>query len=361
MLVALALFATGSAGTSDEPTFRISTVAGSGERGFSGDGGPAIAAKLNRPCAVDVDEQGNLFIADYDNSRIRKVSADGTISTLAGTGERGDGGDGGPAGKAKLFGPYGVRADRNGNVYIADQRNNRIRKVAAGGTIITVAGNGRRSGQGDGGPAIEAGLAGPNDMVVDDADNLLIADAGNNRIRRVRRDGSITTIAGTGDAGYDGDGGPAVNARLNHPSALALDGAGNLYVGDFRNQVVRRIARDGIISTVAGTGTRGFNGDHLPATRAQLNEPGGVAIEPGGRLLIADGVNFRVRRVNRDGLIETVAGTGRRGHSGDGGPASAADLSVIDILAVDRHGNVYIADHTNCRIRKLTPERNGPG
>jgi tetratricopeptide (TPR) repeat protein/sugar lactone lactonase YvrE len=356
----------GAAAGAAEPSYRITTVAGNGERGFAGDGGPAAAAKLARPCAVDVDEQGNLFIADYHNARIRKVAPDGTITTLAGTGEPGYAGDGGPAVRAKLWGPYGVRADRHGNVFIADQRNHRVRKVAPDGTITTVAGDGRRGGDGDGGPAIRASLSGPNDMVADGEGNLYIADAGNSRVRRVAPDGTITTVAGTGrvryngESGYDGDGGPATLARLSHPSSLALDAEGNLYIGDFGNHAVRKVAKDGVITTVAGTGRRGFNGDRLPATLAQLNEPGGAAVTPDGSLLIADGVNGRVRRVNREGLIETVAGTGRRGYSGDGGPAAAADLSVLDILCVDRGGNVYVADHSNCRIRKLTPEPAAP-
>jgi sugar lactone lactonase YvrE len=336
-----------------EASYTISTAAGNGVPGFGGDGGPAVEAKLNRPCAVAVDRQGTLYIADYMNHRIRKVGRDGKIATLAGTGEPGFSGDGGPAAKAQLHGPYGVSVDLHGNVYVADQRNNRVRKITADGTISTIAGNGKRAFEGDGGPAVVAALAGP-DATVSDADgNLYLADSGNHRVRKVSPDGIITTFAGT-EQGYAGDGGPAVGAKLNLPAALALDNKGSLFIGAFRNHVVRKVSPDGVIQTVAGTGERGFNGDGLLATRAQLNEPGGVGIAPDGSLLIADGVNFRVRRVGPDGIIRSIAGTGRKGASGDGGPATQACLSVLDILAVDSRGNVYIADHGSNQVRKLT-------
>jgi sugar lactone lactonase YvrE len=341
-----------------EVAYTISTAAGNGAQGFGGDGGPAIEAKLNHPCAVAVDREGALYIADSSNHRIRKVGRDGKIATLAGTGQPGFGGDGGPAAQAQLQGPYGVSVDRHGNVYVADQRNNRVRKITAHGTISTVAGNGKRGFVGDGGPAIGAALAGPNATVSDADGNLYIADSGNHRVRKVSPDGMITTIAGT-KQGYAGDGGPAVGAKLNLPAALALDGKGTLYIGDFLNHVVRKVSPDGVIQTVAGTGERGFNGDGLPATRAQLNEPGGVGIATDGSLLIADGLNFRVRRVGPDGIIQSIAGTGRKGASGDGGPATQACLSVLDIMTVDGRGNVYVADYGSNQVRKLTPAKPG--
>jgi sugar lactone lactonase YvrE len=344
-----------------DSVYTISTVAGNGERGFAGDGGPATKAKLNRPCAVAVGPEGDLFIADYSNHRIRKVARDGTISTLAGTGEAGFGGDGGPAIQAKLHGPYGVKTDKHGNVYVADQQNNRVRKITKDGVITTVAGNGKRAFAGDGGPATEASLIGPDDMLVDDAGNLIIADSGNHRIRKVTADGIISTVAGTGkpsdksESTYSGDGGPAVKARLHLPAALALDSAGNLYVGDFLNHVVRKIATDGTITTLAGVGKRGFDDDGRPATKTRINEPGGVAVDRDGCLIFADGVNYRVRRVDPDGIVHTIAGTGVRGYGGDGGPAVKAQLSVLDAVVLDPQGNIYVADHTNNRIRKLMP------
>ena len=359
MVIAIVLAISGSEAVLGDGTgYTISTIAGSGERGFGGDGGPATKGLLNRPCAVAVDAESNLYIADYGNNRIRKVRRDGTITTLAGTGEAGYAGDGGLAVKAQLQGPYGVSVDQHGNVYVADQRNHRIRRITPDGTIASVAGTGRRGFSGDGGPATAASLAGADATVADSDGNLYIADTQNHRIRKVSADGTITTIAGSSQ-GYSGDGGPAVRAQLNFPAALALDSAGNLYVGDFRNHVVRKITRDGIIHTVAGSGKRGFNGDNIPATKADLNEPGGVAALPDGSLIIADGVNCRVRCLGPDGVIRTIAGTGRKGYSGDGGPARDADLSILDILAVDRDGNIFVADHTNNRIRKLTPTRAG--
>jgi sugar lactone lactonase YvrE len=350
----------GAVGTPD-CAYSISTVAGNGEPGFAGDGGPATAARLNRPCAVAVDAEGQLYIADYHNARIRKVGHDGVISTLAGSGEAGFGGDGGPATHAKMHGPYGVQVDKDGNVYVADQGNNRIRKISPKGRITTVAGNGRRGFAGDGGPATDASLSGPNDMLIDAAGHLIIADSGNHRLRKVNHSGIISTIAGTGKlryngaSGLSGDGGPALQARFNHPSTLVQDAAGNLYVGDFNNHAVRKITPDGIVSTVAGTGQWGFNGNGILATHALFNEVGGVALDPHGQLIITDGGNFQVRRVDHQGVIEAIAGTGRRGDGGDGGPALDADLSVLDNVVADAHGNLYITDHRNNRIRKLTP------
>jgi sugar lactone lactonase YvrE len=334
-------------------SYTITTVAGNGESGFAGDGGPAAAAKLNRPCAVAVDLRGNLYVADSGNHRVRKVAPDGTITTFAGTGEPGFGGDGGPAVRAQLNSPYGVSVDRHGQVFVADQRNHRIRMVNLSGTITTIAGDGRKGFAGDGGPAVRAALDHPDATVSDNNGNLYIAEGGNHRVRKVDPDGKITTVAGTA-RGYSGDGGPAAKAKLNVPGSLAIDPQGNLFVGDLANHAVRKVSRSGTITTVAGTGERGFNGDDIPAIRAQLNEPGGVAVCPDGSLLIAEGGNFRVRRVDADGKITTVAGTGRSGHAGDGGPALQAEVSVLDILTVDDRGTVFVADYGNNRIRKLT-------
>lgn len=398
------------------PDGLISTVAGTGARGFSGDGGPAAEARLSSPACVRVDSAGNLYIADQYNNRIRRISADGVITTVAGIGyygaaghANGDGGpaaeammqwpeavaiaadgtlyvadtgadrirritadgkieaaagarlpafngDGLPATEAVLRYPYGLAVDSSGALYIADTIHYRIRKVDPEGVIATVAGSGRYGYSGDGGPAAQAQLASPHHLAVDSAGNVYIADTYNHRIRRVSPDGVITTIAGTGKSGYSGDGGPAVEARLNYPFAVALDGDDNLYVADRENHCVRRIARDGTITTLAGTGQSGYGGDDGPAGEAQLDTPSGLAVDSAGNVYIADTYNNRIRRVSPDGVISTIAGTGGFGYAGDGGPAVLAQLALPMGLALDAQGNLYIADYLNRRVRRVSPD-----
>ena len=338
----------------------IDTFAG----GAIGDGGPAADARLNRPTDVAVDRDGNLYVADTWTRRIRRVDTTGTITTIAGKWESGYSGDGGPAVEAGLNGPYGVAVDSAGNVYIADNWNHRIRRIDTSGTITTVAGTAelelKKEGYtGDGGPAVEALLAYPSDVVVDGAGNLYIADSSNYRIRRIDTEGIITTIAGIGEAGYSGDGGSAIEAQLNWPSSLALDGAGNLYIADSNNHRIRRVDVAGTITTVAGTGEMdypgggGYGGDGGPAVAAKLYRPEGVAVDSAGNLYISDTGNYRVRRVDTAGIITTIAGTGLNGHSGDGGPAVAAKLYRPKGVAVDSAGNLYISDTGNHRIRRV--------
>ena len=337
----------------------ITTVAGTGDREFSGDGGPATEAEL-RPLAVAVDGAGNLYIADYGNSRVRRVDAEGTITTVAGTGDSRFSGDGGPATEAGLD-PRAVAVDGAGNLYIADYDNHRVRRVDAEGTITTVAGSGDEGFSGDGGPATEAGLD-PRAVAVDGAGNLYIADHRNRRVRRVDAEGTITTVAGSGDEGFSGDGGPATEAGLD-PRAVAVDGAGNLYIADQFNRRVRRVDAEGTITTVAGSGSTEFSGDWGPATEAGFYTPNGLAVDGAGNLYIADG-RLRVRRVDAEGTITTVAGTGDWIFSGNGGPATEAGLSPR-ALAVDGAGNLYIADYRNSRVRRveqpsLAPASPGP-
>ncbi len=333
-----------------DSTGTISTIAGTGERGFGGDGGPATDAQLFFPYGVALDAAGNLYFTDSVNNRIRKVDSMGTISTIAGTGERGFGGDGGPAVQAQLASPYGVAVDGAGNLFIADSFNHRIRKVDSSGVISTIAGPGE---SGDGGPAGGAQLRSPSGVAVDDSDNLYIADTGNHRVRKVDSMGTISTIAGTGERGFGGDGGPAVQAQLASPSGVAVDGAGNLFIADTRNQRIRKVDSSGTISTVAGTGEFGFGGDGGPATEAQLSNPAGMAVDGAGNLYIADLRDHRIRKVDSTGTISTVAGTGEFGFGGDGGPATEAQLFFPSGVALDAAGNLFIADQVNNRIRKV--------
>ena len=352
----------GSSGGADQPGTAppgkpgtITTVAGNGTKGFCGDGGPATQACLNLPSDLAVDAAGNLYIADDENNRVRRVAPDGTITTVAGNGTKGFCGDGGPATQACLWGPYALAVDAADNLYIADWGNHRVRRVAPDGTITTVAGNGTDDFCGDGGPATQACLSGPHGLAVDAAGNLYIAEWWNARVRRVAPDGTITTVAGNGSNGrFCGDGGPATQACLNRPGWLAVDAAGNLYFPDWGNARVRRVAPDGTITTVAGNGTKGFCGDGGPATQACLNAPYGVAVDAAGNLYIADACNARVRRVAPDGTITTVAGNGTKGFCGDGGPASQACLLGPGGLAVDAAGNLYIANWGNHRVRRVT-------
>ena len=326
----------------------ITTVAG-GVNVVS-DSGPATGAQLAEPKGVAVDAAGNLYIADYD--RIRKVSS-GMIATVAGGGNVVS--DNGPATGAQLAQPYGAAVDSAGNLYIADLGNRLIRKVS-NGVVTTVAGGG--SVLGDNGPATGAQLTWPGGVAVDAADNLYIAEQGSSRIRKVSN-GVIATVAGDGTWGYGGDNGPATSAQLSGPWGVAVDSAGNLYIADTRNNRIRKVS-NGVITTVAGNGTPGFSGDNGPASNAQLNGPSGVAVDAAGNLYIADSGNYRIRKVS-NGVIATVAGSGVTspagggGFSGDYGPATSARLNNPSGVAVDSAGNLYIADTGNDRIRVLIP------
>jgi len=328
----------------------ITTIAGNGTQGFSGDGGPATEAELYNPGYTALDPVGNLYITDGNNLRVRKVDLNGIITTVAGNGVAGFSGDGGPATSAKLNFPAGVALDAAGNLYIADGGNNRIRKVDLNGIITTFAGGGVGAG-GDGGPATQAQLGFPSGIAVDAAGNLYIADTDNSRVRKVDLNGIITTVAGTGEHGYSGDGGPATQAELGFPSDIAVDAAGNLYIADPNNSRVRKVDSRGIISTFAGNGHRGFSGDGGPATKAQL-EPVGVAVDAAGNVYIADIGNFRIRRIDKTGTIRTIAGTGSAQYGGDGGPATKAGINPIGV-AIDSAGTIFLTEGFSERVRKV--------
>jgi uncharacterized protein (TIGR03437 family) len=346
----------------------ITTVAGNGAQTSSGDGGPATSASL-APWGVAVDASGSLFIADPFNNRIRKVSASGIITTVAGNGTQGFSGDGGPAISAFLNNPEGVAVDASGNLFIADSGNSRIRKVSASGIITTVAGNGSgsfASHPGDGGPATSVPLS-PFGVAVDASGNLFIADSGNGRIRKVSASGIITTVAGGGNGSFSGDGGPATSASLQGPFGVTVDASANLFIADSLNNRIRKVSASGIITTVAGSGSvdvftpqagwsrnGGFSGDGGPATSALLNNPMGVAVDASGNLFIADSFNNRIRKVSASGIITTVAGNGTEGFSGDAGPATLASLANPFGVAVNASGNLFIADGGgNNRIREV--------
>lgn len=331
----------------------ITTIAGTGTPGFSGDGGPATQAQLSDAQGIAVDQAGNLYVADTGNYRVRKISTAGTIATVAGNGLYRYSGDGGPSVSATLNGSTGIAVDPTNNLYIVTTASHVVRRVGPGGIISTVAGNGIGSFSGDGGPATSASLACPQGVTGDTSGNLYIADSCNHRIRRVNVAGTITTVVGNGSYGLRGDGGPATSASLAYPSTVAVDAAGNLYIADTYNQAVRKVSFLGIITTVAGNGVAGFSGDGGPAINAQLNQPQGVAVDAAGNVYIADAYNSRVRRVNPAGTITTVAGDGVARFSGDGGPASAASLGGSPRVTLDAAGNLYIADYGNSRIRKV--------
>lgn len=349
----------------------IATIAGNGEFSFSGDSGPATGAELSEPLGIAVDPTGNLLIADTQNGRVRRVDRSGIITTVAGGGAPAAGnGDGGPATSAGLGWFTGVAADNAGNLFIAGNNpnvnsccspQNRIRKVGSSGTITTVAGGGAPAvGNGDGGPAASASLARPTSVAVDGGGNLFITESFSGRIRKVDALGMISTVAGNGTRGFSGDGSPAILAELNNPIGIAVDSAGSLFIADLGNDRIRKIDALGVITTFAGNGTFGFSGDGGPATNAQLNNPAGVAVDSAGNVYIADQGNHCIRMVDTQGIITTIAGNPGFGYSGDGGPAVNAQLNLPNGVTVDGAGNIFISDFGNLRVREVLPAGGNP-
>ena len=332
----------------------ISTIAGTGTQGYTGDGSLATLAEINQPQGVTADASGNIYIADWGNSTIRKVSTSGIITTIAGTGVAGYNGDGITATSAQLNKPVDVAVDNLGNIYIADEINERIRKIDLSGIITTVAGNGTIGYTGDGGAATSASFHSPYRILFDPTGNMYIADAINSAIRKINTSGIISTFAGTGNAGYNADGIQATSAQLNEPTGLGFDGAGNLYIMDEFNNRIRKVNTQGIITTVAGNGVAGYSGDGGAATSAEIQDPLALTVDNAGNIYFPERTPNVIRKISASGIISTIAGTGASGYSGDGGIPLSATFNAPGGICLDNHGNLYIADVENNAIRKIS-------
>ena len=333
----------------------IRSPVGTGAQGYSGDGGSARTAELNQPFQCSKDAQGNLYVADTFNHCIRRIGArDGRISTVAGNGTKGYTGDGGPATKATLNEPYGVLPDRAGNLFIVDRINAVIRRVdASTGVITTYAGNGTKGYSGDGGPAAQASMKEPNALDLDPDGNLYIADVSDNRIRRVdAKTGVITTAAGTGKREFPGDFGPAAAAGIQGARGVAFDREGTMYICEREGNRVRKVdAKTGVITTIAGTGEKGYSGDGGPAPAATFNGPKWIHVGADGNVYVVDTENHCVRQIDpKAHTIRTVAG-GHKGPDGDGGPPTKAGMDRPHGCWVDAEGRLYTADTNNHRVR----------
>lgn len=338
----------------------ISTIAGTGVAGFSGDGGSATAADIKYPWGIALDKAQNLYFTDNGNNRVRMINTTtGVITSIAGTGSSGSSGDGGPATAATFQGVSGIAIDKFGNIFLSENKGHRIRKIDPAGIISTYAGSIAGFG-GDGGPATAAKITSPNEVAVDTFGNVYIPDQSNNRVRMVNTSGIISTIAGIGVGGYSGDGGPATSAKISIPNDIFVAQNGSVFIAENTNAVVRMINTSGIISTFAGTGIVGFSGDGSPATSAKMNGLAGIYLNKFVEMLVCDQDNNRIRKVDASGIINTIAGTGTPGYSGDGGMATATNLYRPNKVIQDIYGNIYIADLENNRIRKINNTNNLP-
>ena len=330
----------------------IITIAGNGTPGYSGNGRAATLAELNSPYNLAVDNKGNVYISDTYNRRIRMVNTSGIISNICGNGFSGYFGDGDLAIYSQISGSVDMSFDKIGNIYFADEGNNCIRKIDTFGYISTIAGNGSPGFSGDNGPATSATLCGPTGLAIDQTGSIYVYDYCNYRIRKIDTTGVIKTIAGIGTMGFSPDGTAATAVLLNAETTLRIDKLGNLYFGD--NFRIRSITTAGVIKTVAGTGVSGFSGNGGPATAAEIEGGISISIDTSGSIYLADGVNVRVRKIGSDGVINTIAGTGYAGFSGDGGDPLLAQLGFVEGVAVDGIGQIYVSDNSNERIRLIT-------
>ena len=336
----------------------ITTIAGTGVTGYNGDNIPATSAQISSTLYIKVDNAGNVYIGDGVNNRVRKIDLGGIITTIAGTGTGGFSGDGGPATAAEINNPNGLaltNIDGVADIYIVDSRNYRIRKVSAG-IITTIAGDGSTTYGGDNGPATAAQIGTENyGVAVDSKKNIYFSEIGPYRIRKIDTAGIISTYAGNGITGYTGDGGPSTAAELIGPKGVYVDATGNLYIADTHLLgAIRKVDTAGIITTLAGSGTRGYSGDGGPATIAEINGSADVVTDDCGNIFFTDYSNNRIRVVNSMGIISTIAGNGIAGYIGDGMPATATELNEPAGIALDSHGNIYFTDELNYRIRKIT-------
>jgi sugar lactone lactonase YvrE len=328
----------------------IATIAGTGRSGLTEEGVPAARAELAEPAQITVDSAGNVYVAQLNDGHVRRIGVDGRITTVT------ELQDFGWVGVDVALGRIDVEVGPDGDLYVLDRAAAELRRIDERGVMTTVAGTGRaavlQDGPVTGSDGLCSGAAGP---AFDGRGRIYLACPSAHRVVRLDPDGALALVAGTGIPGYSGDGGPATEAGLNYPSGIAFDQAGDLYIADFYNNRVRRVDSDGVITTVAGTGQAGLSGDGWRATAVDLSSPTEVALDGEGHLYIVEYGTSRIRKVDPDGVISTVAGTGTPGFSGDGGPAREARLNLPTDVAVDRDGNVYITDRGNNRVRKVTP------
>ena len=342
------------------PSYTVTTFAGIGTAGYDADTSTASTVQFNNPYSIFVDKSGVIWVADQANSRIRKIGTDKAVTLVAGVGTNGSAGDDASATAAQLYYPCGLVVDGSGNILIADTNNNRIRKVVPGGNITTIAGTGNAGfldQTTDSTDPLSVAFDKPVSLGLDSSGTLYIVDTFNHRIRKMAADGKITTVVGTGDSAYTGDGGLATAATISYPQSIVWDTAGNLYVSDSGNHVIRKVTADGTIHTIAGNGLVGFSGDGGPATSASLNTPKGMAFDSAGNLFFADSFNGRIRVVKTDGTIATIAGNGGYGDDSGGAPAYSSRLRFPSWVAIAPNGGLYVVDNQNHKIKLLTPSQ----